>query len=132
MARSVGRPGGLTAGADAARKAAGARGEELAARHLTAKGYRILARNYRCALGEIDLVAAQGECVAFVEVKTLRGHTAYHPALAVDRRKQKKLKDLAQWYLSEHPSLNLQPRFDVVAVTLSAPRPTVEHIENAF
>lgn len=132
MARRVERPGGLRAEADAARKAAGARGEELAARHLAAKGYQILARNYRCALGEIDMVAVRGECVVFVEVKTLRGRTAYHPALAVGRRKQAKLKDLAQWYLSEHPSLDLQPRFDVVAVTLSAPHPAVEHIENAF
>lgn len=132
MARTVEHPGGLRAQADAARKAAGIRGEDLAARHLAAKGYRILERNYRCALGEIDLVAALGECVVFVEVKTLRGHTVYHPALAVNRRKQAKLKDLAQWYLSEHPSLNLQPRFDVVAVTLAAPRLAVEHIENAF
>lgn len=113
-------------------KAAGDQGETLAARHLEAKGYRIVARNYRCPYGEIDIVATQDEYLVFVEVKTRRGKTAYHPGLAVNRKKQDKLRDLGSYYLSEHPDLNLQPRFDVIAVVLTAPQPTVEHIENAF
>jgi putative endonuclease len=108
------------------------RGEELAARHLESRGYTIVARNYRCAHGEIDLIAAQGEYLVFVEVKTRRGRTDYHPLLAVNARKMEKLRTLGSLYLAEHPELELQPRFDVIAVVLRAPRPEVEHIENAF
>jgi putative endonuclease len=113
-------------------KAAGDRGEALAARHLEALGYRIVERNYRCAHGEIDLIASQGEYLVFVEVKTRRGRTEYHPVLAVNARKMEKLRTLGSFYLAEHPETNLQPRFDVIAVVLRAPHPLVEHFENAF
>jgi len=113
-------------------KAAGDAGEALAAEHLKAAGYAIVARNHRSPLGEIDLIATRGEFLVFVEVKTRRGNTGYHPTLAMDARKIGKLRSLASLYLAEHPELELQPRFDVVAVVLSGPRPQVEHIENAF
>lgn len=113
-------------------RAAGKEGEELAVRHLEARGYRILARNYRCTVGEIDVVATQDEYLVFVEVKTRRGRTAYPPGLSVNGSKMAKLRELGSYYLSEHPHLNLQPRFDVIAVVLTAPRPIVEHFENAF
>ncbi len=137
MARAGVRSGAVKAQAAGSRKAAGTkaagvRGEALAARHLEAQGYRIVERNYRCAHGEIDLVATVGEYVVFVEVKTRRGRTDYHPVLAVNARKQAKLRDLGSFYLAEHPKLNLQPRFDVIAVVLRTPQPEVEHIENAF
>lgn len=137
MARAGGRSSAVTGKAAGSRKAAGTkaagvRGETLAARHLEAQGYRIVERNYRCAHGEIDLVATAGEYVVFVEVKTRRGRTDYHPVLAVDARKQAKLRNLGSFYLAEHPEMHLQPRFDVIAVMLRAPHPEVEHIENAF
>ena len=110
----------------------GARGEQIAARHLELKGYRIAERNYRCPVGEIDLVATQDEYLVFVEVKTRRAGTVYAPGIAANRKKMDKLRELGSYYLSEHPDLNLQPRFDVIAVVLTAPQPMVEHIENAF
>jgi putative endonuclease len=147
MGRAAGRPPGLN-GAHRANKgtgrpgkagarAAGERGEALAARYLEKKGYRIVARNFRCPYGEIDLIASQGEYLVFVEVKTRRGRTAFDPALAVNARKMDKLRALAAYYLAAHyvaghPQDELQPRFDVIAVMLAAAGPRVRHIENAF
>ena len=110
-------------------------GEDRAAEYLRDKGYRILAANWKCRFGEIDLVAGDGTCLCFVEVK-LRKSAAYGSAAAyVDRRKQEKLRASAMLYLSRRPT-DLQPRFDVVEVY--APRgtgtenPEIFHLENAF
>lgn len=110
-------------------------GETLAAEYLRDKGYRIVAANWRCRFGEIDLIAGDGTYLCFVEVK-LRKSAAYGSAAAyVDRRKQEKLRASAMLYLSRRPT-DLQPRFDVVEVY--APRgtdtenPEIFHLENAF
>ena len=118
------------------RTSIGNAGEAEAARYLRKKGYKLLASQWRCRFGELDLVARdRGGTICFVEVK-LRKSDAYGGAgEAVDRRKQEKLRVTAQLYLAEHPT-RLQPRFDVVEVY--APRgrdtlrPTVLRIENAF
>ena len=107
-------------------------------------------RNFRCAHGEIDLVASAGEYVVFVEVKTRSRGTAYHPTLAVTEAKKQRLRTLGQFYCDHHLAQALQPRFDVIAVTLrqaagpaDAPQdgaqddsgdaePLVEHYINAF
>ena len=116
-------------------QALGRWGEELAARFLERRGYRILCHNWRCRLGELDLVAEGKGYLCFVEVK-LRKSAAYGTAgEAVDGRKQRKLRAAAQLYLLQHPT-QLQPRFDVVEI--EAPRgtdtqaPKVRHIVNAF
>ena len=110
-------------------------GEELAARELRARGYEILASRWRCRFGEIDLIAADGTYLCFVEVK-LRKTDAFGSAGAfVDRRKQEKLRAAASLYLAQHPT-RLQPRFDVAEIY--APRgmdtraPKVRLLENAF
>ena len=112
----------------------GARGEELAAEHLSAQGMRILARGSRDRLGELDLVALDGQTVVFVEVKTRRSGDAGHPADAVDTRKQRKLTLLAVSYLKRHGLLQQASRFDVVAITWGDDReaPRLEHLRNAF
>lgn len=110
-------------------------GEDLAADYLRRKGYRILAANWRCRFGELDLVAEDGTYLCFVEVK-LRKNAAYGPAGAfVDRRKQEKLRAAAMLYLSRRPT-DLQPRFDVVEIYapqgLETGKPELFHLENAF
>lgn len=113
-------------------RALGVRGEALAAAYLERQGYRVLERNYRCPLGELDLVVADGTYVVFVEVKTRQGQAALHPSLSVTRRKQAKVRQLGEHYLSRHPALTLQPRFDVVAITTDGGAETIEHLPNAF
>ena len=96
---------------------AGRAGEDYTAGWLRRQGYRILARNWRCRQGEVDIIAQTGDTVAFVEVKARRPGAMVSPLEAVDRRKQKKLVMAATAWLSATGS-GLQPRFDVAAVTL--------------
>jgi putative endonuclease len=94
----------------------GRRGEELAARYLTRHGYRILARNWRCALGEIDIVAELDGEIAVVEVKT-RSSTAYgHPFDAITPVKAARLRRLAVRWCDEAPSAPRTLRIDAIAV----------------
>ncbi len=116
----------------ARQRALGVRGEALAAAYLEQQGYRVLERNYRCTLGELDLVVADAAYVVFVEVKTRQGQAALHPSLSVTRRKQAKVRQLGEHYLSQHPALTLQPRFDVVAISADGGAETIEHLPNAF
>jgi putative endonuclease len=118
-------------------------GESIAARHLERLGYRIRTRNFRCALGEIDLVATKDEYLVFVEVKTRSEPTAYHPTFAVTAAKRERVRQLGELYRDQEGLGALQPRFDVVAVVLAGraaagpqalegTRPKVEHYINAF
>ncbi|RLA78466.1 MAG: YraN family protein [Deltaproteobacteria bacterium] len=115
------------------RKELGFTGEELAVKYLRKRGYKILERNYRCPLGEIDAVALKDGFLVFVEIKTRRTSLFGPPQEAVDARKRKKLKHLALHYLSEKRLGERLPlRFDVVAVDLSRGEPSVELIPDAF
>ncbi len=118
------------------RKALGKKGEKIAEKFLKRRGYKIVERNYRCRFGEVDLIAVDGECLVFVEVKTRRDGGSIPPQLAVDRRKQSRLAHLAAYFLSHNPSLKTQPqcRFDVVAVITDArgKKPSIELFQNAF
>ena len=109
-------------------------GEDVAARFLERRGYRILARNLRSRLGEIDLVARDGGTLVFVEVKARRGGAGEPPQVAVDARKRSRLARLALEYLAREWLRDLACRFDVVAVTLDAAGgpPRVEHFPGAF
>ncbi len=110
----------------------GKKGEELAAAHLEAAGYRIIVRNYRCFFGEIDIVAEEGETLVFVEVKSRRSDAYGAPELAVGRDKQKKISSIALHYLSSHNLRDRPARFDVVAVKLLPAGSRIELIRNAF
>ncbi len=110
-------------------------GEDRAADYLRDKGFRVVAANWNCRFGEIDLIAEDGVCLCFVEVK-LRKSAAYGSAAAfVDRRKQDKVRTAAMLYLSRHPT-ELQPRFDVIEIYAPqgehTARPEIFHLENAF
>ena len=113
----------------------GARGEEAAARWYAAAGYEILARNWRCRDGELDLVAARGPVVVFCEVKTRTGDTFGAPAESVTVAKQRRLRRLASRWLAERPPGRGWPevRFDVACVTRGPNgAPAVDVIEAAF
>ena len=113
----------------------GPAGEQAAARFLQQLGYRIVARGHRQRLGEIDLIALDGDCLVFVEVKTWSSGDDGDPSLAVDRRKQEKLSRAALVYLKRRGLLEQQCRFDVVSIVWPAglpSRPTIRHFPSAF
>ena len=112
----------------------GTRSERAAARFLRRLGYRIVARNYRCPLGELDLVAVDQGCVVFVEVRSTEAEDPSRPAASVDAAKQRRLTDLALHFLRQYHLLGRPARFDVLALSWPAgrPEPTVVHYPNAF
>lgn len=103
----------------AGRKRLGDAGERLAAAWLEARGYHILARQWRCPYGELDLVGEHGDEIVFVEVKTRRGSAMGAPEEAVTRTKRAKLIAAAQMYLAEHGQEQRPYRVDVLAVDLA-------------
>jgi putative endonuclease len=112
----------------------GTRSERAAARFLRKRGYRILTRNFRCELGEIDLIALDGDCIVFVEVRSTEQPDLTRPAASVDLAKQRRLTKLALYFLKRKNLLNHSARFDVLAVGWPAGRsePTMAHYPNAF
>ena len=110
-------------------------GEGIAAEYLRKKRYTIVAANYRCRFGEIDLIAENRQFLVFVEVK-LRKSAAFAEAMEfVDRRKHERLKETAAIYLSQNETQK-QPRFDVIEIYApegtQTRKPTVRHWEDAF
>jgi putative endonuclease len=114
------------------RQRLGAEGERAAEQFLRRQRYVILARNYRCPFGEVDLVALDGRTLAFVEVKTRRGPSAWSPFEAVDTRKQRQIARAAQHFVVTHRLENRDARFDVVAVWREGEKLSCELIKGAF
>lgn len=115
------------------KKATGIQGETLAARYLERAGYTIVARNWRCALGELDIVAQHGEALVFVEVRTRRADSTEFAFASVGAGKQRKLAALAHTYLAQHALENVLWRIDVIAVALPFRLPPiVEHVQDAL
>lgn len=110
----------------------GRQGEEIAVALLKEKGYAILDRNFRGGGGEIDVIAARGDVIAFVEVKTDRAGGFGGPALRVDEEKQRRMARAAEMYLHLRGGGGLAPRFDVVAIELKGEGHAADHIEGAF
>jgi putative endonuclease len=111
------------------RRALGAAGERLAAAYLTRAGYRIVERNWRCAFGELDLVASLGATLVFVEVRTRRGPTFGSPEESLTPRKRARLARLADAYLATLAEAPATWRIDFVAVDLDAHgRPHLRHL----
>ncbi len=114
------------------RDAMGDRGENLAARHLQSRGYKIIARNFRCELGEIDIVARDGRTLVFVEVKT-RAYDDPAPEDQVNPAKMHQLTKAAKVFLSRYGTPQPPARFDVVAVLWPNGRePIIRHTPHAF
>jgi putative endonuclease len=110
----------------------GARCERAAARHLRLRGYRIVARNYRAAGAEIDLVALDGETLVFVEVKARRSLVAGTPEAAVDERKQRHIRRAAEIFVDRHRAQRKTIRFDVIAITGDGRGRKFELLRDAF
>jgi putative endonuclease len=110
----------------------GKEGEKIAAAFLKKNGYRIMEINFRCPIGEIDIVAKEKDYLVFVEVKTRKSMELGYPEQAVGIRKQKKMSQLALWYMQKRKIADTNARFDVVAVTLIPEKNEVKLIKNAF
>lgn len=110
----------------------GRRGEDAAAEYLLQQGMKIVERNLRTPVGEIDLIVRDRHTLAFVEVKTRRGSAFGSPGEAVGPHKQRQIIRTAKWYLNNHPHKKLQPRFDVIAITVLGDDLQIEHIQCAF
>ena len=113
----------------------GAWGEAIAAAYLRKIRYRIIAANYHCRYGEIDLIASNSKFLVFVEVKLRKSDQFARAAEFVDYHKQNRLRTTAAFYLSENET-NLHPRFDVIEIYapqgMETQSPEIIHLEDAF
>jgi len=114
------------------RIALGRFGEDLARKRLKDCGYRILTTNYRCPLGEIDVIAREGDVLVFVEIKTRKNKSLGRVKEAVNIRKQRQISKVALAYMKSHNLWGRKARFDVVAVGLLDGKKEIEIIKNAF
>ncbi len=114
------------------RQQTGKVGEDMAADFLKKSGYRIIERNYRCKIGEIDIIALDKDILCFVEVRTKNSSSFCRPQQTVTSPKQRKLQKLALYFLAHKKIKNMNCRFDVVAVDISKGRSGIEMIKNAF
>ena len=110
----------------------GRRGEAMAEAFLRTHRYTIVARNYRCRAGEIDLVALDGATVVFVEVRSRRGTALGTPLESVDARKQARVGRVARHFVAAHGWGERDARFDVIGVRFDAEPPALEHVRGAF
>ena len=115
------------------RRRLGDAGEDLAAAALKQQGYKILERNYVTPLGEVDLIARQGQTLVFIEVKTRKNARFGAPQDAVNPAKQHKYRRLAEYYLKKNRlGEDVPVRFDVVGITINEDGPRLEIFQNAF
>jgi len=116
------------------RKKTGSEGERMAAKYLKRKGYKIIQQNYRCKLGEIDIIAEQNKIIVFIEVRTKHTGKLGLPQYSVDENKRGQISRAALCYIKEKKITNQTCRFDVIAITFPSEKdkPNIEHIENAF
>jgi putative endonuclease len=110
----------------------GATGEDRACAYLVDQGFEILERNYRCRVGELDVVARDGDTLVFVEVKE-RGDPSHGGAVeAVTAPKRRRVIQAAQRWASVHRESESRMRFDVVAIDWNPDGPTIRHERDAF
>jgi len=110
----------------------GSDGEALAAEFLRKKGYRIIAKNYKTSIGEIDIVAKDGDTIVFLEVKTRTNESFGYPFEAVNDRKRRKIKNVALLFLKKMKE-EVPARFDVLSISSTADgRQEITHIQDAF
>ena len=107
-------------------------GETLAYTELIRVGYKVVAQNYRCKLGEIDIIAEDGGVLVFIEIKTRYNVETSIVKEAVNIRKQHQISRVALNYMKDNDFMDRRARFDVVAISLKGNEPYIEIIENAF
>lgn len=113
----------------------GSWGEQIAADYLRKKRFRLVAANYRCRFGEIDLIVSNRKFLVFAEVKLRMSDKFAEAREFVDRNKQARIRTTAEMYLSQNPT-SLQPRFDVIEIYakdgIETKYPVINHLEDAF
>jgi putative endonuclease len=107
-------------------------GEEDAVKFLKQKGYRILQRNYKSKLGEVDIIAKDKECICFIEVKTRASLEKGLPQESITKNKQHQITKAALNYLKENKLWDKPARFDVVSIIKGGTEENIELIQNAF
>jgi putative endonuclease len=113
-------------------KALGIKGETLAVKFLKGEGYKIITRNYKTSIGEIDIIAKDRDTIVFVEVKTRSDEFFGQPFEAVNNRKRQKMKNLALLYLKKQKK-EFPVRFDVLSIFYrDNGKREIEHIKDAF
>ncbi len=114
--------------------AVGQNGEDVARGWLEARGYRFLARNWRCRAGELDLVMRDGDVIVFVEVKARHGSSAGRASESVSRAQSRRILNAGEWYMQTHPDTgDLFWRCDILAITwYPDDAPSIAHFENAI
>ena len=110
----------------------GRRGEALAEQFLLAQDFEIVARNFRCRAGEIDLVALDGQSLVFVEVRSRRGARRGTGLESVTWRKQTQVARVAQYFLAGREWGERDARFDVIGIDFASEPPAIEHVRGAF
>jgi len=110
----------------------GERGEHLAARHLKWRGYRIIARNFKAAGAEIDIIMKDRDTIVFVEVKARMSDVLGPPELAVDGRKQYRIRRAAEIFANRYQDEERLMRFDVIAIVGDGRGRKLEHLKDAF
>jgi putative endonuclease len=115
-------------------KEVGNHGEYLAYNYLRELGYEILERNFKCKIGELDIIGRDGSYIVFIEVKTRFGNRYGTPSEAVTYSKQHKIHKTAEFYIMIKKLYNSNFRFDVIEVTLDQnnDNPNIRLIKNAF
>jgi putative endonuclease len=115
------------------RRALGARGEDATAAHYEAQGFEVLARNWRCRTGELDLVVHRDRVLVFCEVKTRTSHRFGAPVEAITREKRQRIRVLGARWLDDHKLVVREVRFDVASVMVAPDGGlAVELLEGAF
>lgn len=118
---------------DKSKRDLGKEGEDIAAKYLTDKSFKILERNYHYGHGEIDIIAEDKDQLVFIEVKTRINLEFGEPEYAITARKITQIKKMAELYLFDKEIEEINCRFDVVAIVLGkSSKPIIKHYENAF
>jgi putative endonuclease len=110
----------------------GKTGEKIALKRLKKLGYKYIEKNYRCSMGEIDLIMKHKEHLIFVEIKTRKGYSTAYAKEAIDKRKIRKISKTALNYMKENDCCDVKSRFDVVAINLDRGNEEIEVITDAF
>lgn len=109
------------------------KGEACAARYLEMKGYEIVARNWTCPVGEVDIIVRSDDAIVFVEVKTRSNADKGFPEEAVTAKKRSKYERMAALFLQHYDAVEISLRFDVIGILVLGPeRAIIRHHVNAF
>lgn len=113
------------------KKSLGQKGEDIAVRYLQSQGLEILCTNYKTPFSEVDIIAKDGDCTVFVEVKARQSSSFGEPFEAVTASKQDKIKKSALYYQKSQGS-ELKLRFDIISITSKGSDIDIKHIKEAF